>query len=136
MADEKWLISAWDLIEWLRNIELENHHRVLAGKKAKCLNTDGVRHMIDTVPKVDAVPTEAYEQVRWERDVAMRQLEEHGIPFGGIAPDVVKVVRCRDCKHQIERGYAQYRYKWCEVLRRINGMGDDGFCNYGERKDK
>ena len=49
--------------------------------------------------------------------------------------DAVEVVRCRDCKHQIERGYAQYRYKWCEVWRRINGMGDDGFCNYGERKD-
>ena len=23
--------------------------------------------------------------------------------------DAVEVVRCRDCKHQIERGYAQYR---------------------------
>ena len=39
----------------------------------------------------------ACEQLRWERDIAMEQLQEHGIPFGGIADDVVKVVRCKNC---------------------------------------
>ena len=55
MATEKWLIDAWDLVEWLYNIDLENMHRMLKGKKAKWLDTKGVRHMIDTVPTVDAV---------------------------------------------------------------------------------
>ena len=41
---------------------------------------------------VDAVSRGVHDQVRWERDIAIEQLEEHGIPFGGIAPDVVKVV--------------------------------------------
>ncbi|MBQ8570306.1 MAG: hypothetical protein IJ444_02210 [Kiritimatiellae bacterium] len=26
----------------------------------------------------------ALEQIMWERDVAIKQLEEHGIPFGGL----------------------------------------------------
>ena len=56
MATEKRLIDAWDLVEWLNNIDLENYHRLLRGKKAKWLDTRGVRHMIDTVPIVDAVP--------------------------------------------------------------------------------
>ena len=54
MATEKRLISAWDLLEWIDNIDTENHLRLLRGKKAKWLNTEGVRHMINTVPIVDA----------------------------------------------------------------------------------
>lgn len=34
-----------------------------------------------------------------ERDVAMEQLKERGIPFGGITPDVVKVTRCKNCAY-------------------------------------
>ena len=46
-------------------------------------------------PTVDAVSRGCHDQVRWERDVAIGQLEEHGIPFCGKAPDVVKVVHGR-----------------------------------------
>ena len=45
--------------------------------------------------------------------------------------DAVEVVRCRDCKHMIPQSHTRY----CTVWHGINGMGDDGFCNYGERKD-
>ena len=46
--------------------------------------------------------------------------------------DAEEVVRCKDCKHmKIDRN----GYRWCLVWTGINGMGDDGFCNYGERKD-
>lgn len=31
----------------------------------------------------DVVPMGAYKQILWERDQAMKQLEEYGIPFGG-----------------------------------------------------
>ena len=48
------------------------------------------------------------------------------------AVDAVEVVRCKDCKHmKIDRS----GYRWCLVWTGINGMGDEGFCNYGERKD-
>ena len=46
------------------------------------------------------------------------------------AVDAVPVVRCKDCKHmEIDRGG-----RFCHVWGGYNGMGDDGFCNYGERK--
>ena len=37
---------------------------------------------VDHAPTVDAVHRETLAQVMWERDVAMKQLEKHGIPFG------------------------------------------------------
>ena len=42
----------------------------------------------------DVVPCSVYEQVKWERDVAMEQLEDAGIPFGGKA-DVAVVVHAK-----------------------------------------
>ena len=45
--------------------------------------------------------------------------------------DAVPVVRCRDCKHMIPQSHTRY----CTVWNAVNGMGDDGFCNYGEQKE-
>ena len=45
--------------------------------------------------------------------------------------DAVPVVRCKDCKYmEIDRGG-----RFCHVWGGYSGMGDDGFCNYGERKE-
>ena len=41
------------------------------------------------------------------------------------------VVRCKDCKHM---EVTPDELRWCNAWGGINGMGDDGFCNYGERK--
>ena len=42
--------------------------------------------------------------------------------------DAIPVVRCKDCRHiSIERGLC-----FCNVWEKFNGMGYDGFCNYGE----
>lgn len=41
-----------------------------------------------------------------------------------------EIVRCKDCKHMGDNP----NYRWCNVWHAINGMGDEGFCNYGERK--
>ena len=49
-----------------------------------------VSKMVELLPAADVVSRGVFEQVKWERDVAMQQLEEHGIPFGGVA-DVVAV---------------------------------------------
>ena len=46
------------------------------------------------------------------------------------AADVVEVVRCKDCKYITQWAYGRY----CTVWDGVNGMGDDGFCNYGERR--
>lgn len=52
---------------------------------------DMVIDLVDNQRTVDAVHRETLAQVMWERDVAMKQLEEHGIPFGCKA-DVQAVV--------------------------------------------
>lgn len=87
---------------------------------------------IDNAPTVDAVSRGVHDQVRWERDVAMEQLEEHGIPFGGIAPDVVKVVRCKDCKHF---GYNLENDTLCRVVSGLSDPEENDFCSYGEKRD-
>ena len=46
------------------------------------------------------------------------------------AADVAEVVRCKDCKYMTQWAYGRY----CTVWDGVNGMGDDGFCNYGERR--
>lgn len=43
-------------------------------------------HVIDTIPAVEAVSRPVVDQIRWERDVAIEQLKQHGIPFCGTAP--------------------------------------------------
>ena len=37
--------------------------------------------VIETAPTIEVVPKELYEQILWERNIAMEQLEEHGIGF-------------------------------------------------------
>ena len=93
-----------------------------------------IRMAIGEQRTVDAVSRGVHDQVRWERDIAMEQLKEHGIPFGGIAPDVVKVVRCKDCiYYEIGKDYEPY----CNhVTHGIPYPKADDFCSYGERKDK
>ena len=44
--------------------------------------------------------------------------------------DAVEVVRCKYCKFM---EVTPDSLRWCYVWNGINGMGDDGFCNYGER---
>ena len=41
------------------------------------------RRIIRELHAADVVPRAAYEQMKWERDVAMQQLSDAGIPFCG-----------------------------------------------------
>jgi L-arabinose isomerase len=41
------------------------------------------RRIIREHTAADVVPSAAYEQMKWERDVAMQQLNDAGIPFCG-----------------------------------------------------
>ena len=44
---------------------------------------NGIIKALQDVPAADVVPRAAYEQMKWERDVAMQQLNDAGIPFCG-----------------------------------------------------
>ena len=46
--------------------------------------------------------------------------------------ELVEVVRCKDFRHMEKTPDC---LRWCHVWNGINGMGDEGFCNYGERSD-
>lgn len=84
--------------------------------------------VIEEAPAVDAVSRSVFEQIKWERDCAIQQLKDHDIPFGGIAPDVVKVVRCCECIYR--DGTPGQPNILCYQ------MHDDDFCSYGERRAK
>lgn len=45
--------------------------------------------------------------------------------------DAVEVCYCKDCKHM---EITPEGLRWCNAWNGINGMGDDGYCNYGERR--
>lgn len=85
-------------------------------------------------------------QYKWERDIAVEQLDEYGIPFGAKKDDdVVKVVRCKDCKHRHEDECPMYFEEQVDI---DEGDGyydtdyifhdnstDNGYCSWGERRE-
>lgn len=139
-----------DLIS--RQVAIESIDEIVCSMSV-CINSDyyhGMRamkdmalHAIEKQPTVDAVPVKVIEQFKWERDTAIQQLEEHGIPFCGKA-DVVAVVRCKDCKYWERKdglvigycGAAKHGYKstnWDIGIYRMTM--DTGYCSDGERRD-
>ena len=93
---------------------------------------------VKNAPAVDAVSRAVFEQIYWERNQAIEQLRDYDIPFGGIAPDVVKVVRCKDCKHfEIDEGDFLGLCKCGSIDTNHGGEiypEEDFFCAYGERR--
>ncbi len=45
--------------------------------------------------------------------------------------DWIPVVRCKDCVHMRN----SIKARFCEVWCMYNDMGEEGFCNYGERRE-
>lgn len=79
---------------------------------------------IKDFPAADVVSKELYEQIKWERDVALAQLEEYGVSLGEKA-DVVEVVRCGNCRNRYEKNWAK-----CQ------GRRPDEFCSDGVSRFK
>lgn len=78
---------------------------------------------IKNIPAADVVSKGLYEQIKWERDVAIEQLKEYGVSLCEKA-DVVKVVRCKDC------------INWdCGDCYRQELARPDDYCSYGVRKE-
>lgn len=93
--------------------------------------------VIKDAPAADVVSKGVYEQVQWERDMAMQQLDEHGIPFGGTADDVVNVVRCKDCKYtEMIVDIIGNPQLYCRHHRYYPNVDFDDFCSWGKRKEK
>ena len=72
----------------------------------------------------DALLAEYDRQHKGEPGKARKLIED------APAVDAVEVVRCKGCRHiTVERGLC-----FCNVWEKFNGMGYEGFCNYGERR--
>ena len=65
-------------------------------------------HVIDTIPAVEAVSRPVVDRIRWERDVAIEQLKEHGIPFLGKAP-ITNGDRIRASNEKLKEWYCKNR---------------------------
>lgn len=48
--------------------------------------------------------------------------------------DADPVVRCRECEYRLI--FEEVTARYCTAWGSFHGMGDDGFCGYGERKEK
>ena len=96
---------------------------------------DAITEEIMDAPTVDAVSRGVLDQVRWERDIALEQLADYGISLGERA-DVVKVVRCKDCKHREKHWITGTPTCGNPYYGMASGVDlkDDDFCSYGERK--
>lgn len=82
----------------------------------------------DAIPAVDAVERGVFEQVAWERDIALAQLSVIGKGLGEKMDDAAKVVLCRDCL------YWGNRWTGCPKLHGLE-TPDDFFCKYGKPKE-
>ena len=82
----------------------------------------------------DVVSKKAYEQVKWERDTAIEQLNSYGVDFCEEA-DVVPVVRCSQCKHKcwVQEPCHGKSMDWCKLHDIC--IKETDYCSYGERKD-
>lgn len=96
------------------------------------VSADAFDCLIDSAPTIDAVSKGVLEQFRWERDVAISQLEEYGIGFCEKKRDMVAVIRCKDCKHYSVEGETT-QFGWCNALEMPTD--EQRFCSDGERKE-
>lgn len=78
---------------------------------------------------VDVVPRSAYEQIEWERDIAIKQLKEHKLTLG----EKSRMIECfcGECENYVpyknnkESGFCKYLFMYTL---------SDGYCYYGEKR--
>lgn len=82
----------------------------------------------------------AYEQTKWERDMALQTLEEHGIGLGQKAEYIIpsgdvmftsEVVRCNDCRWYEPK----YKDKEYDCPQGLYAVYADDYCSHGERRE-
>lgn len=90
------------------------------------ISLDGMIRALNDAPAADVVSRATFEQVMWERDVAIQQLKDLGVGFGEKA-DVAPVVRCKDCRWWNHAGCA------IRIVDDTDKPQANDFCSFGER---
>ena len=99
---------------------------------------EGFANIVNQQPTVDTVPRGAYQQVIWERDLAIQQLrDDYGVDLGEKRPvDAVHVVRCKDCKYISTCGRPPFKVYCCGNCKGLAySLELDDFCSYGEKRE-
>jgi hypothetical protein len=138
------------MAEYIKREELINQIRLMANRSSvgetslNDISAKTICSLILEAPTADVVSIEVFEQVKWERDTALKTLEEHGIGLGQKA-DVVEVVRCKNCKHWHEDTGWCYHHshfmgdkgEFCHPWESANWKMFDGddYCSDGEKKE-
>ena len=128
MANEKRLIDANALLEKFQfRLPINDH---ISENIDECVKM--ARRIITDAPTEDAVSKGLYDQIKWERDVAISQLERYGISLGEKA-DAAKVVRCEKCRYYEKAEYDNGYKMVCRLLKRQTAY--NGFCYCGAKMD-
>lgn len=89
--------------------------------------------IVVNAPAADVVSKDLYEQIKWERDVALAQLEEYGVSLGEKA-DVAEVVRCKDCRYYRAKNFPLFSGDCFYGVSGERTVFEDHYCSYGEWK--
>lgn len=90
------LIDADLLLQWVEKLEAYNMGRTSCFRKPKGLTPEGVRHMIDTMPKVTAVDAKQYQALLEQ----YHELRENFVDYvcsGTCNAAPYCINRCKDC---------------------------------------
>lgn len=79
--------------------------------------------------KRDSVSRGVYEQVLWERDIAIEQLKSIGLGLGEKTDCVKKITYCENCSFY-ENGFCFSRHVGCGTV--TPPRKPDDFCSYGK----
>ena len=67
----------------MRLIDGDELYRKVVDYKYGAVDKSVAKRMIEQMPTADAVSREYAEQLKWERDMAIKQLEDAGLKFCG-----------------------------------------------------
>ena len=124
------------LVDWPKRLGVvDPRASVLFAERLGCLETlAAVRHEVDRLPAVDAVPVELL-QAEIDKRVATEKTNRQ------ILENYVPVVRCKDCRYRCESACPMFHTEWYwdeddgSDPYDVDRTEDDGFCYFGERMD-
>lgn len=95
------------------------------------------QHWVEIQPAADVISKGLYEQIKWERDVALAQLEEYGVSLGEKA-DVMKVRHGRWERTGTLVGLMNFEHFYrCTACGRRGGNTKTNYCPHcGCKMDK
>ena len=89
----------------MKTVSLHDVYRLIAGHSdyhgddiLSALTCVAEGKEVSPMRPMDVVSAGAYEQIAWERDLAVQQLKDYGVGLGQVK-DLAEVTRCKDCKY-------------------------------------